>query len=1434
MAAKVKMDKEAREALKAIFRGMNLHGFMNVMEYTWERGDGFIEALSDKKFVDTFRDNMGQLLYHMVAAVSEIGNYVKIDDDEIFDEIDKYITRLYRGDVEVKGLLNEDEYMESVKASLNVEVDRDSFWYERYVDVKPLLKWWWEYDIDNKVFFDAITAYWCTGKCNSFSSEVREALSMIVMYMVFMGMWRFYTAARVYALELEMFRVEKHEYRYPKLVGGDGQILKEWGAIAVPRGWSERAAMMAVDKYMRPGERSVYHLVSRVVYTLIWRGPMAYRYGSVVKALEEDPVAQKVNEALNAIRSLEITGDDTFMFSETDDGLWRDIITGDFRGRKGGAEYSFNFYDGEKTALVLWYDLVDDYTDDSEFISLETLYMALIRQEAAFNSPVWFNLYPANREIIGSACFVFGLEDDLDDIRKKLALEAKVYSHGSGVGINYGKLRETGALLSGGGSSSGPLSFMEISDSVGNVVKSGGRNRRAAKMNALDVDHPDIRDFIHAKRKEERKAWALIDWDREHGGEYGWGEGGLDSEAYRTVKFQNSNFSVVVTDEFMRRVEEDGEWEFKTRGHVEKEMGKEVVDVVKARELFKEIAESAWECADPGLMFIDRINEDNMIDSIEKIRGSNPCLVGDTLLLNNGKLVRIDEGIGKENDPDWEWYSWFTGEKETIKLVTNAGHEIVLTPDHPVRLANGEFIEAKDTLGKEIEWGVGNLNFEGKVVLEAIEDYEEARKIQIEWQAQGGYAVIREYEDEKAYYVIVYDYKPFELKVIDIEESGIRKVYDFRMKEGDPWNFANGFVCHNCGEFTFVDDSACNLGSINLDKFYGTEAVEHGFDTEFFRDVVYAMIWAMDIVVDLTRYPYPLMRQKSVRYRPLGLGYTNLGRVLIRMWKRYGDSDAVEWVEWITSVMTTAANYKSAVMGRQYGRLIDADGRIEVERVRQVVNSKVKEPSILKDIRIAAQVWNDFVPYIRNAAVTLLAPTGTISFLMDAETTGIEPLFAVVAYKSLVGGGVLKMVSDVVKEYIKEYYDEEKAVRIIDKIEETGSVRGVGLSELDEQLFDTALDGLTPKDHIDIQAAAQKYLSLAISKTINLPAEYTVEDVMDTYMYAWKAGLKGITVYRSGSKRMEVLTTKKSEDEDSGKEGDQRTSAGGDIGSEREGAVLSRSGSRYVVPWPLHEDMRRRLPDTRAAITHKFEIMGEKGYLTVGFYDDGSIGEVFIKMNKEGSLVSGLMDTIGTLTSIALQHGIPVDELERKMRFRRFDPMGYTSNPEIREASSVVDYIFRYLRLLQEKGYIKQYIREFVERDGILEIVEERIVKEDCDEGAMEDITGDTVEAGDGYDEYESFILDEMEHGEAVTDITTETGADMDGEALDDSDRVMQGVEIKTALEGESEGNNGGKDNGNNEIDYDDYVICQYCGNKAYRMGHCYTCLTCGETTGCS
>jgi len=817
-------------------------------------------------------------------------------------------------------------------------------------------------------------------------------------------------------------------------------------------------------------------------------------------------------------------------------------------------------------------------TEDDAANWAEELRFLLVTQHASFNSPVWFNIGIPTRSQQASACFINSVQDSMESILDLAKTEGMLFKFGSGTGTNLSVLRSSREQLSGGGTASGPVSFMKGYDSFAGSIKSGGTTRRAAKMVILNADHPDVMDFIHSKSEEEKKAWALI--------EAGYNAGfNVPGGAYDSVQFQNANHSVRVTDDFMRAVIDDKEW--KTKAVV----GGRTVDTYKARDVWREIADAAWICGDPGLQFDTTIQDWNVVPNTGRINATNPC-----------------------------------------------------------------------------------------------------------------------------------------------------------------------------SEFVFLDDTACNLLSLNLMKFQTEEGT---FDVERLQRAVDVCFTGQEILVSNASYPTQAIGKNSEALRPLGLGYANIGALLMSMGLAYDSDEGRRFAGAITAIMTGRAFAQSVRMAQVKGTFSEYAKNREpmlgvMEKHRAAAYQLTTSPESAEVIQGARDTWDEAVKLgrahgYRNAQATVLAPTGTIGLMMDCDTTGIEPDLALVKYKKLVGGGLLKIVNTTVPAALRKLgYDEIKVKEIVEYIDENDTIEGAPhLQDEHLKVFDCAFKpvkgarSIAPMGHVRMMAAVQPFISGSMSKTVNLPTDATVEEIEQTYLESWKLGLKCIAIYRDGCKRSQPLSTS--------------------LDKEKK-AVTASADVEYRV-------VRRKLPDERKAMTHKFDIGGHEGYLTVGLYEDGTPGELFVTMAKEGSTISGLMDAFATQTSYALQFGVPLKFMVDKFSHMRFEPSGFTKNKEIPIAKSIVDYIFRWMA---------SHFLPVEEQDevGIIR-------REDAPAPAP---VSDPKPAEDEF-------------------------------KIVATSRVINGI--------------GGRAQGtptNQKIAFvnTDAPACADCGSITVRSGSCYKCLNCGATTGCS
>ena len=971
------------------------------------------------------------------------------------------------------------------------------------------------------------------------------------------------------------------ENRSVKITGDGGQAVFEQDNIEVPVSWSQLATKVVASKYF---------------------------YGDVGTGLREHSVKQLVHRVCKMIAD---------------------------RGKRDG------YFATDEDAEVFYNELT----------------WLCVNQYGAFNSPVWFNVGlfdvygiagskhnfhwdPQREEVVpcensyeypqSSACFIQSVNDSMEDIMRLATSEAMLFKHGSGTGTDLSTLRSSKEKLSGGGKPSGPLSFMRVYDQIAAVIKSGGKTRRAAKMQSLKVGHPDIKDFITCKTEEEKKARALI--------EAGY-DGDYNNEAYNSVMFQNSNLSVRVTDEFMQAVEKDDRWATYavTTGEKMKEHS--------ARQLMELIAEGTRLCGDPGLQYDSTINRWHTCPNSGPINASNPC-----------------------------------------------------------------------------------------------------------------------------------------------------------------------------SEYMFIDDSACNLASLNLMKFCKEDG---SFDIVAFKKAIRLFIIAQEILVDNGSYPDKSIARNSHLFRPLGLGYANLGSVVMSQALAYDSDQARAFAAAVSAIMTGTAYAASAEIAALMGTFEQFDRNRDV--MLKVINMHRQHaydipeshcPDYLRNS--AKDAWDEAFDAgsrvgFRNAQATVLAPTGTIGFMMDCDTTGIEPDIALVKYKLLAGGGMLKLVNKTVPMALDRLgYSADDIKSVCDYVDENDTIEGAEKLNPDHlPIFDCAFKPRNGKRHIHymahlkMMAAVQPFISGAISKTVNMPKESTTEDIDVVYTEGWKLGLKAVAIYRDGSKKLQPVSTKKHK----------------------------KTGARAEASGPSRP-FRRRLPDTRQSITHKFSVTGHEGYLTVGLYEDGQPGELFITMAKEGSTVGGLMDVIGTCTSMALQYGVPLITLVDKFRHARFEPSGMTSNKDIPFAKSLIDYIFCWLGCRFIPGYAEKNTpnrtaaapkeskntttaKQLVEKakdlaQKIAEAKAETKVKTNTSISERKDLsTSELIKRSSALTA--SLTEPSLRLGSLVASPVDDTSGPLQSEA-----KVLQQFNAQFAHFST------------------DAPACDICGSLTVRNGTCYKCFNCGNSMGCS
>jgi ribonucleoside-diphosphate reductase alpha chain len=875
-------------------------------------------------------------------------------------------------------------------------------------------------------------------------------------------------------------------------------------------------------------------------------------------------------------------------------------------------------------------------TPDDGAIFHDELAHILLRQYAAFNSPVWFNVGCDRIEpnsdatnwhwnhalgriefsVTGyktpqcSACFINSVKDSLDSILTLAKTEGMLFKWGSGTGTNLSPLRSSTEGLSGGGIASGPLSFMKGFDAFAGVIKSGGKTRRAAKMVILNIDHPDIVDFIECKQKEEAKAHALVamGYDGSH----------PDSDAYSSIFFQNANNSVRVTDDFMYSVLRDTD--FSTRAVKDNRP----MHTYKAKEMLYKVADATWHCGDPGMQFDTTVNRWHTSKNTARINASNPC-----------------------------------------------------------------------------------------------------------------------------------------------------------------------------SEYMFLDDSACNLASLNLLKF----APNGTFDVEAYRHAVDVLITAQEILVDNAGYPTEMIGKNSHDYRPLGLGYANLGALLMAAGLPYDSDAGRDYAACVTAIMCGEAYLQSSRIAELCQPLVPAteatqkglaetnlgskampgaacpgwyinrEPFLDVIRMHRASVNNINKSNVPTPLYESSKAcWDEALAHgekfgYRNSQVTVLAPTGTIGFMMDCDTTGVEPDLALVKYKKLVGGGMIKIVNNTVPTALfKLGYSHDEADKIVSYIDATGTIEGAPhIKDEDLAVFDCSFKpakgtrSIHYMGHLKMMAATQPFISGAISKTVNLPESASVEEIMEAYIQAWKLGLKAVAIYRDGCKKSQPL------------------SAAG-TKTAQAGNASASSVSSVVEPDNLNAPpraVRHKLPEERMSVTHKFNIGGHEGYITVGLYPSGEPGEIFITMAKEGSTVSGLMDSFALAVSIALQHGVPLKLLCEKFEHTRFEPSGWSGNPEIGFAKSIMDYIFRWLHMRFLTG----------QQQLLFENLRPKLAAAQPSE--IGDLNG-----------------------------SADPGV---GRALSPASGTVHAADALSGI-----------------VDLGDAPTCSFCGSIMTRNGSCYRCMSCGSTSGCS
>ena len=866
-------------------------------------------------------------------------------------------------------------------------------------------------------------------------------------------------------------------------------------------------------------------------------------------------------------------------------------------------------------------------TDDDATIFEHELTYALLHQVFSFNSPVWFNVGTASSAQV-SACFILSVDDSMDSILNWYKEEGKIFQGGSGAGVNLSRIRSSKELLSSGGTASGPVSFMRGADASAGTIKSGGATRRAAKMVVLDVDHPDIEEFVETKAREEDKIRALRDagFDMDLGG-----------KDIVSVQYQNANNSVRVTDEFMRAVEAGESFGLRAR------LDGSVIDTVDARELFDKMAKAAWECADPGIQYDDTINAWHTNPETGRITASNPC-----------------------------------------------------------------------------------------------------------------------------------------------------------------------------SEYMSLDNSSCNLASLNLLKFLRDDDT---FDATTFEKVVELVFTAMDISICFADFPTEAITRTTRDYRQLGIGYANLGALLMATGHGYDSDGGRSLAAAITSLLTGASYKRSAelaaIVGPYNGYARNAEAHKRVMRKHQAANDELRTLDIMDRAihQLATKAWSDVISLgerngYRNAQASLLAPTGTIGFMMDCDTTGIEPDFSLVKFKKLVGGGSMQIVNLTIPRALKKLgYQQEQIEAIVEYIADKGHVIDApGLKREHYEVFDTAMGAraISPMGHVRMMAATQPFLSGAISKTVNLPETATVEDIADVYVQGWKLGLKALAVYRDNCKVGQPLS---------------------DAGSTAKDAAAEKAtaATPSVEKAIEYRPVRRRLPKRRPSQTISFSVGGAEGYLTAGSYPDDGLGEVFLKFGKQGSTLAGLMDAFSIAISIALQYGVPLETYVEKFTNLRFEPAGLTDDPDVRMAQSIMDYVFRRLAL----DYLDFDTRSYM---GI-HTAEERARQLETGSYAPTEVESEE----DVEEELESYAQTApvVKPKPAEAPETKAAGVAGESAAISEED-ASSGAGVATAREVSGDVHSSAELAEKFQGKAADAPICMTCGTKMRPAGSCYVCEGCGSTSGCS
>jgi ribonucleoside-diphosphate reductase alpha chain len=1239
---------------------------------------------------------------------------------------------------------------------------------------------------------------------------------------------------------------------------------------------------------------------------------------------------------------------------------------------------------------------------DAEVFAHELTYL-LLHQYFSFNSPVWFNVgTPSPQQV--SACFILSVDDSMESILDWYKEEGLIFKGGSGAGVNLSRIRSAKELLSSGGTASGPVSFMRGADASAGTIKSGGATRRAAKMVILDVDHPDVEEFIETKAREEDKIRALRDagFDMDLGG-----------SDIVSVQYQNANNSVRVSDEFMRAVEKGEKFDLRAR------LDGSVIETVEARQLFRKIAQAAWECADPGLQYDDTINDWHTNPETGRITASNPCFTGDTLVHTDKGLIRFDELIDRSRrgetfgvythdatNPDAPADRveltrpeavMVTGTNEIQRLEFSNGMVLRCTPGHKIWTTNRGYVEAKDlteadrvlplnlptpavaasgefrmlpgarvTAGQAVpstrgrttllpeKWTVefahmlGWLTGDGSVrrgtpgtagsldnatwvysdddrehflprhqeVLTGILGFTPKPSVQangtvqlrasraalvdfltglgvmtgravekrvpaavLEAPVEGQAAFLRGLFDADGcaaetangtryvglgsvsiellrdvqrmlstfgigsriystrqrgdthftYTTVGGDEREYTGgQLYDLRISGeniaafaaaigfdhprkaervtgwlaanrfyrtdqtarlVSRTFDgfettFNLSEPRNHSYiANGVVVRNCSEYMSLDNSSCNLASLNLMKFLGTDGT---FDVEKFVKAVEFVITAMDISICFADFPTQKIGEVTRAYRQLGIGYANLGALLMACGLPYDSDDGRALTAAITSLMTGTSYRRSAELAGMvgpydgYARNAQAHQRVMRKHAAANDNIKAKSPNAVAVARAAGEQWragnqigerNGW----RNAQASVIAPTGTISFMLDCDTTGIEPDLALVKFKKLVGGGSMQIVNQTVPRALRTLgYQPEQVEAIVEYVAEHGHVVDApGLRPEHYPVFDCAMGerSISPMGHIRMMAAAQPFLSGSISKTVNMPESATVEEVENVYFEGWRLGLKALAIYRDNCKVGQPLSNAK--------------------------PAKDKAEPEKVIEY---RPVRKRLPKKRPSQTVSFAVGDAEGYLTASSYPDDGLGEIFLKFGKQGSTLAGMMDAFSLAVSVALQYGVPLEKYVEKFMNMRFEPAGMTDDPDIRMATSVMDYVARRLALdflpYEQRAELGVFTAE--ERAGH---VRAEAGVDQGDEGV--DLTA---------------LASAPVSAKPATTAALPPVKEVPAAVSAPPEQVGSSTELVEAVIGKAA----------------DAPLCLTCGTKMRPAGSCYVCEGCGSTSGCS